>query len=312
MATREEVLNVMKIKGPVIPVHIAKAFETSILFASAMLSDLVSAKLAKVSKVKIGGSPLYYIPEQRSRLQEFSKHLPSKEKEAYDLLRQEKVLNDSKQHPAIKVALRNINDFAWPLQVTIAGQKELFWKWYLLSNEEASAIIKKAMGLGEKKPEPEKPKTESKPTEKREEAFGKEEKQALKETRTPEKKEEKEGAEFKPKPPRLEKPKAKTGIDFSWQILQFFTQNNVKVLNKEVIRKNETDFIVELRSAVGGLRYYCKTKAKQKISDSDLSSAYVQGQIRKLPVLFLTDGEPTKKAKEMLSKEFENMVFKKI
>ena len=43
-----------------------------------------------------------------------------------------------------------------------------------------------------------------------------------------------------------------------------------------------------------------------------MSSAYVQGHLKKLPVLFISYGEPTKRAKEMLAKEFQNIVFKKI
>ena len=65
-------------------------------------------------------------------------------------------------------------------------------------------------------------------------------------------------------------------------------------------------------SAVGSLIYYCKARSKKRISDSDLSSAFVQGQLKKLPVLFLTKGELTKKAKEMLSKEFKSIKIKKI
>ena len=327
MAEREEVIKVMRMKGPVIPVHIAKAFETSILFASAMLSDLVSAKLAKVSRVKIGGSPIYYLPEQRSRLQEFSKHLPGKEKEAYEILKREKVLKDSQQEPAIKVALRNMKDFAWPLQVTVNNNKEIFWKWYLLPNEEASKTIRNILGVQNKKIETEskkvieakeevkeQPKAEEKKIEvKYEEPNFTEQKPEIKEEKKIEEKKTETKEEHKPQIPE-KKPaeQPKPAGEFLWQTLTFFTQNNIKVLNKEVIRKNEIDFIVELQSAVGGLKYYCKTKQKQKINDADLSTAYVQGELRKMPVIFLTKGEPTKRAKEMMAKEFKNIIFKKI
>ena len=79
MADRDEILRIIRQKGPVLPVQIAKELKTSILFASAMLSELVSAHLLKVSTVKIGGSPLYYIPEHASRLQEFLSRSLSKE-----------------------------------------------------------------------------------------------------------------------------------------------------------------------------------------------------------------------------------------
>ena len=138
MVDRDKILGIIRMKGPVLPVQVAKALETSILFASAMLSELVSASLLKVSSVKIGGSPLYYLPEHKSRLQEFSKHLAQKEIEAYDLLKKKTVLRESELEPAIKVALRNMKDYAWPLKVTINNDKEIFWKWYLTTNEDAT------------------------------------------------------------------------------------------------------------------------------------------------------------------------------
>ncbi len=153
MIEREEILKIMGAKGPVIPVQISKETEISILFASAILSELVSAKLVKVSSVKIGGSPVYYLPEHKSRLQEFSKYLPQKEQEAYGLLKEKKVLRDSEQGAAIKVALRSIKDYAWPLQVTVNNNKEVFWKWYLLTNEEATEIIRKIVGVKEENEE---------------------------------------------------------------------------------------------------------------------------------------------------------------
>ena len=41
-----------------------------------------------------------------------------------------------------------------------------------------------------------------------------------------------------------------------------------------------------------------------KTNDKDLSSFYVDGQMKKLPILYITTGELTKKAKEKLEKEF--------
>lgn len=323
MADREEILKIIRMKGPLLPVQLAKALETSILFASAMLSELVSANILKISTVKIGGSPIYYLPEQRSRLQEFSKHLPQKEKEAYDLLRQKRVLRDLRQEPAIKVALRNMKDYAWPLHVSVNSNKELFWKWYLLSKEEATITIKNLLGIKEKKPEekvekaPEPIKKETPKVAEGKEKAVEEQKEKVVEKRVEQKPEEKVLAQHNPeqKPleqPKKEFPKEKPVENFLWKILGFFTKNNIKVLNKEIIRKNEVDFIIELQTAVGILKYYCKAKSKKKIGDGDLSSAYVQGQLRKLPVLFLSCGEPTKRAKEMLGKEFQNIIFKQI
>ena len=341
MAGRDEILKIIRSKGPVLPVQVSKEIGTSILFGSAMLSELVSAKFLKVSTVKIGGSPLYYLPEHAPRLQDFSKHLPQKEREAYAILKEKKVLRESAQEPAIKVALKNLKDFAWPLQVTVNNSKEIFWRWYLLSNEDAGSMIKDALGLNGAVPAEEK---EAVQPEAKENIAEKEKAAEEKETKPEEKKgEELKKAEEKQElavSPRTEKhpiqqkeaqqrleplkgqnikketppiPQEKQNGSFLLQILGYFQKNSIKVIEQEIVRKNsEIDFVVLLQSAVGGLRYYCKAKAKKKVGDGDFSTAYVQGELRKLPVLFLSPGEPTKRANEMLNNEFKNIVFKKI
>jgi hypothetical protein len=252
---------------------------------SAHLSELSSEGKLKVSKIKIGGSPLYYLPGQESYLGRFSNNLHEKEKRAFDLLKEKKVLRDSKLEPVIRVALREIKDFAIPLQVTHQNTKEIFWKWHLLSKEEAESLIRSLLA-----------------------------KKEIKETEP--KKEEKIEREIK-KPAEKESKEIKSFIDksdsFLEEIKSYFNKNKIIIKNSEIIRKNsEIDFLLDVPSAVGNLQYYCKAKNKKRINDGDLSSAYVQGQLKKLPILFLTKGELTKRAKEMLNKEFKNISIKKL
>ena len=72
------------------------------------------------------------------------------------------------------------------------------------------------------------------------------------------------------------------------------------------------DFFVELETSIGKAKYFCKAKNKQRISDSDLSNAYVKGQSKKLPVLLLSPGDLSKKAVEMINSELKGLSFKKI
>ena len=142
MSNQELILNTIKMKGPVIPNQIAKVIETDILFASAHLSELVSSNKLKISNTKIGSSPVYYLPGQESRLQELYKYLNDKQQKAFGMLKEKKILKDDQLEPVIRVALRAIKDFAVPLQITINNEKILFWKWYMLSNDEAGTLIK--------------------------------------------------------------------------------------------------------------------------------------------------------------------------
>ena len=306
MDSKEKVIQTIRIRGPVIPAQIAKVIGTDILMASAMLSELVSNNVLKISHVKFGSTPLYYLPGQESRLQDFAKNLHEKEKRAYDLLMQRKILRDKIAEPVVRVALRNIKDFAVPLQVKINDNVEIFWKWYLITNEDAARIIKETVKF-------DKPKKEIKPaqetiTRKEQEKPREEQKQIKKE-------------ELKKVMPEKEVKKEekkifvdKTAEDkFLTEVKRFFEKSNINLIEEKIVKKKlDLDLVIEVPSAVGSLMYYCKAKSKKRISDSDLSSAFVQGQLKKLPILFLTKGELTKKAKEMLSKEFKNIKIKKI
>ena len=306
MDSKEKVIQTIRIRGPVIPAQIAKLIGTDILMASAMLSELVSKNILKISHVKFGSTPLYYLPGQESRLQDFAKNLNEKEKRAYDLLMQRKILRDKIVEPVVRVALRNIKDFAVPLQVKINDNVEIFWKWYLLTNEEAARIIKETVKF-------DKPKKEIKPVH---ETIVKEEQEMPKEEQKEIKKEE-----LKKVMPEKEVKKEEKKIfvdktaedEFLNEIKRFLEKNNIELIEEKIVKKkSDLDLVIEVPSAVGSLTYYCKAKSKKRISDSDLSSAFVQGQLKKLPILFLTKGELTKKAKEMLSKEFKNIKIKKI
>jgi len=121
-------MQTIRMNGPVIPAQIAKVIGTDIMIASATLSELVSNNILKISNIKFGSTPLYYLPGQESRLQDFAKNLHEKDKKAYDLLMQKKILRDKTAEPIVRVALRSIKDFAVPLQVKINDNVEIFMK----------------------------------------------------------------------------------------------------------------------------------------------------------------------------------------
>ena len=291
METRDKILEIIKAKGPVLPTQISKEIGSNILMASAHLAELTASKKLKISTIKVGGSPLYYLSGQENMLQKFTSNMNDKEKKAYDLLQQNKILRDNEQEPVIRVALREIKDFALPLNVNFDNNREIFWKWYLTTNEEAEQLIKSSLGLKDQ-----------------------EEKKAEEQREEPKKIDPqlKESIE-KPKKPREKRPRKESEDNFLINITKFFEKNKINVVNSEVIKKNsDIDFIVELPTVVGNLQYYCKARNKKRISDSDLSNAYVRGQLKRLPVLVLSQGDLSTKAQELLNKELNNLTFKKI
>jgi len=145
MNKNSTILELVKQKGPILPVQISKEINDNILMTSARLSELLTNKQIKISHIKVGGSPLYYVQGQETRLSDYSDNLVEKEKEAYDLLRQNRILRDAEQAPAIRVALRQIKDYSIPLQVNYQDKKEIFWKWYMMDNNDAYPLIKSAL-----------------------------------------------------------------------------------------------------------------------------------------------------------------------
>jgi hypothetical protein len=280
MDKKEKVISFIRKKGPSIPGWINKELELDILMTSALLSEMVSEGLLKVSHVKIGGSPLYYLKGQESALVNYIDKLHEKEKRAVLKLKENKVIRDKTAEPLIRVALRHSKDFAKPFTVNIDNKKEIFWKWYLLKDNDF--VRKKIYDIIGKKKNKIKKKKETK------------EKQKTK-------KQDKKETEQK-----------KDKIELKGNISQEFKKMDIEVLTKEVVRKNkEFDMEITLPSSVGRLRYFCKYINKKRINDKDLSSAFVKGQLKKMPVLVFITGDLTKKA-EKIADEMKGINIKKI
>ncbi len=286
------VLEIVRHKGPLVPAQVSVEVGTSSLIVSAMLSELASGRQVRISSVKVGGSPLYYAPGQEEKLQNYVKYLHEKEVKAYELLKLKMVLQDEFLEPVMRVALRQIKDFALPLNVqTPDGEVKLFWKWYMLSNGDAEPYINDILEGGRNKEAAiaQKALSGSAPAAK---SSGVQETLRVK---------------------RMEKAPSADSGEFLRVVTDYLGKSQIEVLERiEGKRKSEAEFIVSVPSPVGSIRYYCVAKKKKSCNDSDLSAAYVQGQVKKLPVLVLTSGKLTKKAAEMLEREFSAMKVKQI
>ncbi|MBI4438512.1 hypothetical protein HY640_01105 [Candidatus Woesearchaeota archaeon] len=305
---QDSVLQIIKTRGPVIPSQISKDLGTNILLASAILSDFASRNLVKVSSIKIGGSPLYYITGQEDKLQQYMDRLQEKEKKACDLLKEMKILRDEKLEPVDRYSLRQCKDFAKPIEVTIDGKKELFWKWYLAQNEEIEALIRKELLQTEKKqPEQKKPEAEKIQIETPRASNGI--RQAIQE-----KIQERTQEKIQPQAQTQNvKEEEKPGKGFSQRVQTFFSEKSISISEEQPAKKGEISCILKVPSSVGELTYYCTAKNKAKCNEADLSYAYVCGQQKQLPVLFITTGELTKKAKELLqSGTLKNLIHIKV
>jgi len=129
---KEKIVSIIKERGPLLPVKISNEIHLSLLFTSAFLSELLSEKEIKMSNMRIGSSPLYFVSGQEPLLENFSSYLKGKEKEAFLRLKENKFLIDSEQEPAIRVALRQIKDFAYPFK----HDEFIVWRYFLIDESE--------------------------------------------------------------------------------------------------------------------------------------------------------------------------------
>lgn len=323
MIDKEKILQIVRIKGPVLPIALTAELKSNTLLASAVLSELVHEKKLLFSHTKIGGSPVYYLPEQRQHLQNLYKYLNEKDKVTFDLLKEKMVLRHNDLEPLLRVSLSNIKDFAVPLEVLYNNQKELFWKWYLTSDEE----VREKIGTVLKQIQP-----PSSPTAQLiQEPTKTVQPEALPQTSPvqPKKIEDTMHKERRKRPARdhkekgLEnKPLLETGLQqkipidekepvhddpFHLKLDNFFKQHTLIRSQPLVKKKNtELEYFVQVPTSLGYIEHVCIAYNKKKCTESDVTNAFVHGQLKKLPVIVLTTGEIVKKA-QIKAQEYKNI-----
>ncbi len=291
---REAILAFIREKGPSLPAAVAKHMKMQLLFASAHLAEMTETGKMKSSWLKIGGSPLYYIPGQEGLLENFWENLGEKDKRAYQLLKQERLVKENDLDPLSRVAIKGMKDFSTPVVVTHDNAQEQYWKFHSVSNDEVQQILKSRyepvpIEIAQEKPKS-KPEMKREPKKEEQKPLTMQEptKETIKEKQQTQKRERRE--------------KSKLPDTFTEDVSRFFSKNSIVVKEQAVLKKNsEIDYIIQIPSVFGNLEYYCKAKNKKKISDADISGAFVAAQVKKLPVILLSPGEPSKKAMEVLS-----------
>jgi len=321
--SRDEVLRVVRTRGPIIPNELKKALsQGDTILLGAILSELASKGLVKISKTKLGGSPFYYDPAQPGALEKIGQHLNEKDRRTLALLKERKVLKDTAHEALIRVSLRAIKDFAVPLRVNAPDGEQLWWKYYLVSDAEAEQLIKRALGMADEPTvEPATPEAPQQPARWGIEPHtegGKALTPTPRPTETssvPEQKKEtrKEAKQIKVEEEQAPLQPGEIDDPFYKKVRSYFDRQSITVKEQKLIRKkSELEFIILLPTPVGNVEYFCKAKAKKKSNGGDLAAAKLQGNAKNLPVLYLTTGEVTKKAKEKLASEFKGLVVKEL
>jgi len=307
LETRSKIISFLRIRGPCLPIHVSRETGLSTLFAGAFLSELASDKTVKISNMKVGGSPLYFIPGQEIRLEEFSNYLPNKEKEAFSLLKEKKLLEDRKLEPAIRVALRSIKDFSIPLLLN-APEQILFWRFHSFPEEEAKLMVEKLIEA--KKPEIKPEIKEIKPEIK---VIKPEIKPETKLQEKPEIKIIKKEIE-KPlitlKPEKASKPKEKS--DFVNKVNAFLEAESIELLEEKEYKKKDYLAVIRINSDIGKIKFFLIAKDKKTITENDLTLALQKAQALKMPSFLISTGELNKKAQNYLDSYSSLVKFRRI
>jgi len=277
-------------KGPALPIHLSREISLSPMFSSAILAELANEKKVKISNMKIGSSPLYFLPGDEQKLESFAEsNFSGFEKSAFLKLKQNKFLEDEKQESAIRVALRSIRDFAFPFKF----QGKIFWKYSFIPDEEIEKILfAHKMPAGHEKAEVlEKQVLEKQIPEKRE-IGGEEDKKEI----SLDKKEIEPIFDKKERRLRKKPAKKKKSPAFLEKVKLFLEKEGIRIISTESSDKAKVSARIEVNSR----QYFLTAYNKKKVTERDILKAYKKASEFSLPSYILATGEQAKKISELV------------
>ena len=281
---KSRIVSLIGKSGPIVSNSIAKSLNLNSFLTAALLSELVKENKINASFLRVGGSALFYVSGQEGQLENFTRFLRQKEREAYELLKKEGVLNDKLLEPAIRVAIRDVKDFAIPLNVTKGSEELLFWKFRFFNETDAKINDLLKDSKDERKEE------------------DKNTAQALHQAEQKEiPKEEAKGAK-----------KRKSSVLADKVLEKWASENKVAIKELILAKGKDARAKVAIKSEIGEIDFLLVLKNKKSVSESDLAMAYQEGLNLKLPVILLTGGKLSKTTKQYLEGLGQNLILRKL
>ncbi len=139
--SRDSILQLLEQRGPLVPNDVKKVLGGDTIIIGATLAELSSRKLVKLTSIKKGGSPYYYLPGQENQLESIIDHLPPREKELVEFLKKERVVQDNRLEVYQRATLRQLKDFAKEFKATTIEGEILFWRYFTIPLDEAINIL---------------------------------------------------------------------------------------------------------------------------------------------------------------------------
>jgi len=268
---KEVILKYLDEQGPSLPIPVSKKTGISTIFASAILSELIHEKKVSTSNLRVGSSPLYLIPGQESKLENFADNLGGVEKETFLKLKESKVLQDELQTPARRVALRILKDFAKPFK----ADDRIFWKYAFITDEEAMSILNKTHLKTHPKPSVPEPR------------------QIV---------QDKQAEPVHPKPKKIRQNNAKTN-KFLEEVTNFLKDEGIELLFIQDFKKEITGRIKK-----NGVELFLYAFNKKRLNEKDIVKAYKKSLESGMNYYIISKGDLSKKTNDLIDalKNMEN------
>lgn len=288
----EKVLEVVKLRGPTLPIDVAKAVGMETLLVSAILSTLIGRGSVKITHRKIGSSPLYYTEGQEQKVWAMLySELNELEKKAIERLKELRVAFKDDLYPQERVLLSELKDFASHLSVKKDETEHVCWKHYSVTDDEFDSILKskfdqKAERVEQQIEIPQETETQG----------------ILQETKS-------ESIKLFEQKPEIKKRKVskETLSAFDSTVQEYLKKSNVEVLDKN-IGKTESNYVASVPTPFGNQNYFIIAKNKSSISEADISKIYVECSSKKYPALLIVPKQLSKKVKSYVEKNFGNLI----
>lgn len=316
MIQREQVIDLIKRLGPVVPNDLRKKLEVDTMLIGAVLSELTTRNILKITNLKKGSSPFYYLPGQEQQLESLTNYLNEKDQRTANWLKEVKVIPDKNLDLLKRVSLRKIIDFAKPLKaIDDKGSEILFWRYFLFPEQDAIYFLKN----GGKEKEEVKPEIIE---EKKAEPI----QTKLKETIEISKDSTNNILQQKEMDLKLKQQITKdlqettieipepnfTATTFYNKVIAFFKENNIKVTRQDEISKKEYEFLIKIPSCVGEIVLLARALDKKKLKETDIAQALLTAKMLDVSCLFLITGEFSKKALIEINKLYTGLIINKL
>ncbi len=321
---REDVLNLMKRMGPIVPVELRKKLKADTFLIGAVLSELASRGLVKLTNLKKGSSPFYYLPGQENLIETLIPFLNEKDQRTANWLKEVKVIPDKNLDLLKRVSLRKITDFAKPLKaIDSNGMEVLFWRYYSYPEEDAIDFLKNGPKKEENSEQPlvqeensEEPQIEHIVHRKESQPEPIQTKLVQEEKfvenvldQKPINQKIKESISKDLQKPHSEIPEPSfSQTAFYKKVIDFFKEKEISVIRQDEISKKEYEFLIKVPSNIGKIVMLARAKDKKKLNESDVAPALLASKMIDVSCLFLITGEFTKKSLKEIDKLYTGLI----